>query len=572
MSDLYSKTRYNSAPTIGHRRTRFDLSHSILTTFNNGEFVPVLTEFINPGETVELKYSSLTRLETSLHQTMDNAYVEFAFFATPIRILWTSFKYFEGENDDPWAQLTNYTVPQLLLTGSNSAEEVTPGSLLNHLMLPAGNYGSGPSNKSLSVEQLSLRNVFEIYNQWYRNQNYDSIIYYSKDGTDKILSNGYLFNGSYFTPRNSNLKVNRLRDRFSTVLPAPQKGQEISFGLNGGYAPVVAPSNTLHSTINAIQMSNPTVEALANGAVYDVIGQKVSLPGGGNAYSVSSGSPSGTSADNAHAFTKTNLAADLSAATAVTVNQLRLAIVRQAMLERDARAGTRLNEIISSRWDVHAKSLELDRPEFLGGKRIPLSMMEVLQTSETGTTVLGSDAGHSKTVDHSDGFVKSFTQHMILQGFMYARTARSYSQGIDRMHFIKDYLDMPDPMLDRTGEVGVYKKELYSLASSNNSAVEAADGIAGYQEQYYWIKERINRFSGYFQPGISGTLDSWHYGDDYNALPTISASWMKEPTSNVDRTIAVSSNAAFQYSANVYFEFYVTRPFAKYSIPNNFGF
>ena len=161
MADKYATTRYNSAPTIKHRRTRFDLSHDLLTTCNNGEFVPILTEFINPGETAELKFSSLTRLETSLHQTMDNAYVEFAFFFTPLRILWTDFEKFEGANDDPWAQLNSYSIPQLKLTGNTTSYSVTPGSMLNHLMLPVGSYGSGASNPHLTVEILSTRNCFE---------------------------------------------------------------------------------------------------------------------------------------------------------------------------------------------------------------------------------------------------------------------------------------------------------------------------------------------------------------------------------------------------------------------------
>lgn len=548
--DKYSKTRYNTAPTIGHRRTRFDLSHDILTTCNNGEFVPILTEFINPGETAELSFASLSRLETSLHQTMDNAYVEFAYFFTPLRILWTDFEKFEGSNDDPWANLNTYEVPQIYLTGNNGYASVSVGSLINHLMLPSGSYGSGSNNSFLSVEALSLRNVFEVYNQWYRNENYDSIVYYSKSSSNVFVSGGYLFNGNNFFFGSDILHVNRFHDRFSTLLPAPQKGQEVTLSL-GNLAPVVGIMQDVSGIYSAQNLVDFTGSTGASGQGSN-IGQ--------------------IQADIDNTNYSVGLAADLSQSTLVTINQLRLAIVRQAMLERDARAGTRYHEIISSRWDIHAKSLELDRPEFLGGKRIPLSMMEVLQTSETGTTVLGSDAGHSKTVDRSHAFVKSFTQHGILQGFMYFRTARSYSQGIDRMHFIKDYLDMPDPMLDKTGETAVFKREMYALDTATVNGVDVANQVAGYQEQYYWIKERVNRFSGYFQPGINGTLDSWHYGDDYSTYPQISASWMKEGATNVDRTIAVSSNAAFQYSVNVHFEFFVTRPFAKYSIPNTFGF
>lgn len=556
MADKYTTIRYNRAPQVNHPRTRFNLSHEILFTCNTGDFVPTLVEFINPGETVDLKSTSLSRLETSLHQTMDSAYVEEAYFFVPLRILWNDFEKFQGSNDDAWAQTNTYTIPQIKLTSSGGSAAVSPGSLLNHLLLPAGTYGSGSSNPFLSVEALSLRSVFEVYNQWMRDENYDSIIYYSKSSSDSFINGGYLFNGSYFYPHTSSLKVHRLRDRFSTVLPAPQKGQEVSIGL-GQFTPLTADSS-LHLLGGNALFGGANLSAFTN----------ANLGVGSQGSMVANGSGSSTNLT----VESTNLGIDLSQATAITINQLRLAIVRQAMLERDARTGTRYFEIIQGRWNTTAPDLVLDRCEYLGGKRTPVSMMEVLQTSETGTTVLGSDAGHSKTLSNTEGFVKSFQQHGILLGSLFFRTDRSYSQGIDRRHFIKDYLDMPDPMLDKIGEVPVFRKELYSLASSSSAEVAKADEVFGYQEQYYWIKERTNRFSGYFQPGISGTLDSWHYGDSYTDFPLASASWMKESADQVDRTIAVSSNAAFQWSVNMHFELHITRPFAKYSIPNTFGF
>ena len=557
MPDKYATMRYNHAPTIGKKRTRFNLSHDILTICNTGEFVPTLCEFINPGETVDLKSSSLVRLETSLHQTMDNCYFEQAFFFVPLRILWDDFEKFEGANDDAWTQLNSYTIPQVLLLGNgDTSATVTTGSLLNHLMLPVGSYGySGcfAAGKYLSVEGLSLRGVFEVWNQWYRDESYDSIIYYSKASGDHPLNYQYLLNGSYFRPDSNILKVHRFRDRFSTALPAPQKGQEVSLGLAGS-APVFVEGNSAFGSIGDNFMvgfsSDGTSKAILtkaeDGEVIKLSDSSIQSP--------------------------VDVKADLSGVTAVTINQLRLAIVRQAMLERDARAGTRYFEVIQSRWSTRSPDMVLDRCEYLGGKRTPVNMMEVLQTSETGTTVLGTNAGVSKTVDRSEGFTKSFTQHGILLGFCYFRTDRSYSQGIDRMHFVKDYLDLPDPMLDNTGEIPIWRKELFALLSDNSTNVDKSNEVFGYQEQYYWLKERLNRFSGYFQSGISGTLDSWHYGDDYSTFPLASASWMKESYNQVDRTIAVGGGVSFQWKINIHFDLHVTRPFAKYSIPNTFGF
>lgn len=544
MADKYTNTRYNHAPTIKKGRTRFDLSHNVLTTFNTGDLVPVLCEPVYPGETFSLKTASLVRLETSLHQTMDNAYLEFAFFFVPNRIIYDDFEKMLGANDDPWTQQVTYSLPQIFLTGASGATNVLPQSLLNQLGVPAGSYGSGVSNKYLKINQLPLRAVFQAYNDWYRNENLDSIVYFSKGGTDYLANDAFTFNGGYFTPSTDILKVNRFHDLFSTALPAPQKGPDTTLGLDG-YLPV----------------------GVINQNAGSITGNYVVTEGGSIP-----GFRAGVLSDNTTIYDASKALVADSSAINITINQLRLAICSQAISELKARGGTRYKEILYSTWSVDAPDAVLDRAEFLGGKRIPISMLEVLQTSETGTTVLGTDAGHSKTLDASDSFVKSFVQHGWIIGFAYCRTARSYSQGIDRKLIDKDYYDLYQPLLDNIGEVGIKKKELYAISTGSTADVDVAEGVFGYQEAWYHLKERINYIRGYFQTGISGTLDSWHYGDKYVSSPFLSSSWLKEGTENVDRTIAVQSSAAYQWTLSCHFELYATRMMSKYSIPNTFGF
>lgn len=577
--DLQSKTHFNRAPTITKRRTRFDLSHPVLTTFNTGDFVPVFCEPVYPGETHSLVTSSLTRLETSLHQTMDNAYLEFAFFFVPLKTVFDNFDKFLGANDDAWAQTQEYHLPQIKMVGHNisgsgaGTQSVTVGSMYQQLFAPAGSYGhsiaQGETSETagLSYDATPIFSVFQVYNDWYRDENYDSIIYFDKSGTDIYLNDGFLFNGAYFKPQSSILKVNRFKDLFSTALPAPQKGQEVSLGL-AGVAPIIGDTNFYSYGYQGIRFTDSDIGALN-------AGDKITNPSEPEDSTLGFESglfayAEGFTADGQ--VTGSNMVADLSKASSITINQLRLAIAAQAISERDARGGTRLKEKTYAEWGVHVNDLEIDRSEFLGGKRIPVSMMEVLQTSETGTTVLGTDAGHSKTVDSSESFVRSFTQYGWILGFMYVRTSRNYSQGIDRKFRNKDIYSLYDPMLDNIGELAIEKSELYALKTSSKANVEASRAVAGYQEAWYHLKERTGRFTGYFQPGVTGTLDSWHYGDSYSDIPTISADWLKESEANVDRTIAVSSNASFQWSANIYFEYYATRTAGKYSIPNTFGF
>lgn len=543
MADKYATTRFNYAPTIKKRRTRFDLSHNVLTTFNTGDFVPVLCEPVYPGETFSLRTASLIRLETSLHQTMDNAYLEFAFFFVPNRIIYDDFEKMLGANDDPWTQTVTYTLPQIYLTGASGATSIQPQSLLNQLGVPVGSYGSGATNKYLTFNQLPVRAVFQTYNDWYRNENLDSIVYFSKGGTDYLAGDSFVFNGGYFTPSVDILKVNRFKDLFSTALPAPQRGPDSTLGLDG-YLPVgyIAATNNYptFTDLKGIITGSTARPAFVQTEIQSTVGNEP-------------------------------LVADSSAIN-ITVNQLRLAIVSQAVSELKARSGTRYKEILYSTWSVDAPDSVLDRAEFLGGKRIPISMLEVLQTSETGNTVLGSDAGHSKTLDSSDSFVRSFVQHGWLLGFAYTRTSRSYSQGIDRKLRDKNYYDLYQPLLDNIGEVGVKKSELYALNTNSSANTDLTESIFGYQEAWYHLKERTNQIRGYFQNGISGTLDSWHYGDGYSGIPSLSASWLKETETNVDRTIAVQSSVAYQWTLSVHFELYATRMMDKYSIPNTFGF
>lgn len=587
MPNTSSMSRYDRAPKFfGKGRTKFDLSHVVNTTGNTGDLIVTLCEPVVPGSTMSLKTAHLTRLLTSLHQTLDNAYVETAYFFVPSRQLWTNFDKYQGYNRDAWAQTQEFKKPQYYLawltdtigeTPSGFDDRILPQSLIQDLYAPATKVPSlliDQANKPvdsnvLHVDQLPLRAVFKTYNEYFRDQNYDSEIYY--DDGDKPAGVGgsmvdpnssmygfydyeWLFNSNYFQPAQGRLKVNRFKDVFSTALPQPQKGDPISV-LLADSAPVgIFPSSTTVLTSNVY-----TGFASGTSFVDGVFSQEKSVSG--------AASP---------------VIADLSGVN-FTVNDLRIAIALQSMRERDAISGNRLNEKLYGTWHIKTNSLELDRAEYLGGKRVPVNMIEVLQTSETSSTsVLGSDAGHSKTYDAEDSFVRTFTQWGYVLGFIWVRTSRSYSQGIDRKFFVQDILDEYDPMLDNISEQPVYKKELNAVYDSLSTYdVAAMNKVFGYQEAWYQFKERCNRYTGMFQPHISGTLDSWHYGDDYTDLnnhsaePFASPAWLKEDASRVDRTIAVAASAgiaSFQWQFNIAFDLTNTFEASAHSRPNTFGF
>lgn len=588
--DRIFSSRSNAAPSVvGKKRTRFNLSQTRRYTCNTGDFVPVLCEEVLPGDTFDIKTAVLTRLQTSLHQTLDNAFLEIAFFYVPNRIIMDDWDKLLGANDDPWARTTVVTTPQIELrggsgSGANTRPNVKPMSLLNHLMLPAGEYLSynefsaltAAQKEEAKVSMLPLRAVFQVWDDWFRSENLDSVIAFSKGNSNVALLNTYTLNGSSFRADQAILKVNRFHDRFSSALPAPQKGAPVTFSL-GGTAPVI--TGDYHSMAGNLVIGDgniPTTPQLG------LTGNQASAtsPGYNIVFGVNRTSANDPvymeEADMEKVVSHSNLVADLTNATAVTVNDLRLAIATQVLSEQEARCGTRLQEVLFSQWNLKAPSLMLDRSEYLGGKRIPLSMLEVVQTSATdGTKLLGNVAGLGKTFDADSGSaLKSFMLHGYILGFAWIRTARSYSQGIDRKFFRSDKYSYFNPIFDNIGELPVKGKELFVPTFGSGYAANQWGQVFGYQEAWYEYKEGLNRDTGYMQTGISGSVDEWHYGDKYTSIPLLAHDWLKEGVTNVDRTIAVQSTATygFQWSIMIDFEMYATRQMAKYSIPNTFGF
>lgn len=548
-------TRYQMAPHIyGKSRTAFDLSHQRKTTGKTGDLIPIYCQEVVPGDSWTIKGKGLARLLTSLHQTMDNAHIEIAYFYVPMRIIWDDFeKFYSGYSDNPWFDSSVYTTPQLLIGGSSNPIEVKPESLVNQLYLPAGTYTNFSGNNRPSITALPLRAVFQIYNDYFRNENYDSIISFSKTSTNRALGDGFTFNGGSIFAQVNTLKVNRYYDRFSTSLPAPQKGGDTMISL-GDSAPVI---------LDPARDGEDGMFVRSLGG--DIITTSSTL--GGNAGTGELGATNSNGTFAADIDPNGRLIADLSNAEAVTINNLRLAIASQALKETMARGGTRFNEYLRAVYNVEISDKTIQRAEFLTGTSNPMSMMEVLQTSETGTTAQGSGTGHSKTLVECEATTKSFEEPGYIIGFIFVRTDRSYSQGIDRQFFRKDRLDYYNPFFDNIGEVPVKKRELYGFGT-----LEEFDSVWGYQEAWYEYKDSIDRNAGFMQTGINETLETWHYGDRYESTPQISASWLKEGPENVDRTIAVQSSSGTQWFFDVYTEATAIRKMNKYSIPNTFGF
>ena len=264
-------------------------------------------------------------------------------------------------------------------------------------------------------------------------------------------------------------------------------------------------------------------------------------------------------------------AVDVANLGSITVNELRMSFALQRLLERDARGGTRYREIIKAHFGVTSPDARMQIPEYLGGKRIPINVSQVLQTSETTSeSPLGETGAYSLTSDSDSMFTYSATEHGYIIGLCCVRTNHTYQQGIEKMWSRKRRFDFYWPALANIGEQAIINREIFA---SGNSTTDAKP--FGYQEAWAEYRFKPSRVSGYMRSDINvdgnvsstGSLDVWHYADNYDETPTLSGGWIAETPNNIDRTLAVSSDVSHQFIADFAFKCRCARPMPVYSVP-----
>lgn len=525
MAGRNEETMVTNLPLIDINRSTFgSKSHRHLMTANAGDLNIFYAEEYLPGDTCKINLASLIREITPIHPTMDNLFCDIYFFSCPDRLNWEHWKNFMGENDTSyWEQETEYEIPQV----TSPADGWNKGTLADQLGIRQGVSG-------ISIDARFLRTYCRIFNDWFRDENLVEPLNNPTDDTTVSGSNGTdqtvdCIKGGMPA------KVSKLHDVFTSALPEPQKGPDTLIPL-GETAPVIYKSE--NNTLNEKEAGLWVGQSNVTNAMYKAGDNFTSNP--------------------TQSFGE--LRTNLSDASAATVNQLRQAFAVQRMYERDARGGTRYTELIRSHFNVLSPDARQQRPEYLGGKRISLQTMEVVQTSSTDDiSPQGNTAGMSKTIDSDYMFESSFTEHGIILGVFCIRNENSYSQGIERKFLRKTKLDFYWPALAHIGEVGIKNIELYAQGTSEDNE------IFGYQEKDYEYRYSKNLITGEFSPDYKQSLDSWHYGDDYKELPTLSQEWIQSDRSNVDRTIAITGQD--QFLCDFYFDEVWTRPMPMHGVP-----
>lgn len=529
-------------------RSRFPRPSRFLTTFNAGSLIPFYCDDLLPGDTVSIDTSLVCRMSTPIHPVMDNAYLDVYYFFVPYRLLWEHTKEFFGESQDAFAPEVEYEVPQIRLKGNGK------GSIYHQMGIPLFD-----SSRSLEIAAFRPRAYALIWNEWFRDQNVsDPLVIPKTDATVTVSgsvgnSEDWFDNGFASMPTDWTygipLPVAKYHDLFTSALPLPQKGPAVTLPLAGDE--IGLPVQTL-STRHSLGTEPMSFDGPTAGTI-----------GLWNNLLVSNGdSYGGVVADTP---IPNNLYVAADQLNAVSVNTLRQAFALQRLFEKDARGGTRYREIIKSHFGVTSPDARMAVPEFLSGKRLPITMTQVVQTSSTDeTSPQGNTAAFSLTQDKSSSFTYSATEHGVLMGVMCVRTDQTYAQGVDKSWLRKRRYDYYWPVFANLGEQPIYNKELY-LNPTTTSASE--DDVFGYGEAWYDYRFKPNRVSGAFDPKYAQSLDVWHYANDFNSQPTLSPEFIYESKRNIDRTLAVTSQVEDQFLIDMYFDATYVRPMPMYSMP-----
>ena len=537
-----SENRFAENPQVGVSRSRFQRNSDNKTTFNTGDLIPIYLDEVLPGDTHQIDVACVMRMATPIFPVMDNAFCDFYFFFVPNRLLWQHWKEFMGENKETaWTPKTEYSVPQVTAPEGGWKE----GTLADYLGLPT-------KVKGISVSALPGRAYGLIYNEWFRNQNVTQpTLVEVTDATTTGKNDGSATNDSAITLAKP-LKAAKVFDYYTGALPEPQKGEPITIPMGGNANILMYSDKELTKPIwyDGGMLGPGWTETYGyvpkDNIRSPVIGSNATLSNAEN--------------EAGNAVTTGYLGADLSNITAATINQLRQAFQIQKLLEKDARGGTRYREVLREHFGVISPDSRMQIPEYLGGYRLPINVSQVIQTSSTdSTSPQGNTAALSVTTMNKSMFTKSFTEHGFIMGLAVVRTDQTYQQGIERMWSRKGRYDYYWPVLANIGEQAILNKEIY--AQGNKTDEEAF----GYQEAWADYRYKPSKVTGLFRSNAEQSLDSWHYAQDYDKLPTLSTAWMEQGETEMKRTLAVQSQPDF--IADFYFMNKTTRCMPVYSIP-----
>ena len=543
-----NERHFNQVPETHVSRTRFKRDQNILTTFDAGRLIPFYVDEVLPGDTFSVDTAAIIRMTTPKYPVMDDAYIDIYYFFCPNRILWDNFKRFMGEADEtPWMPTQTYKVPKIRINGHTGVKAPQVGSILDYMGVPAERIEEGTNTE---INALPIRAYVKIWNEFFRDQNVgnpaelwlndDDTDYVDQDPNDE--DNTTTLHQAHGGGRC--LPVSRFHDYFSSCLPYAQRGPEVTIPMAGN-APV--------QLFNEQELKNQwtTDITLSNLKIRNTTGELNPAEVTGE-YSAAVGSLS----------INDYLGANLSGVQAASINQLRQAFAVQHYYEALARGGSRYREQVRALFGVSISDKTVQVPEYLGGGRYHVNINQIVQTSGQQTandTPIGETGAMSVTPINESSFTKSFEEHGFVIGVLCVRHDHSYQQGLERFWSRTDRLDYYFPQFANLGEQPVKKKEIYLTGT------KVDEETFGYQEAWADYRMKPNRVSGKMRSNVTGTLDFWHYADNYSTVPTLSEGWMNEGKAEIARTLIVQDEPQFFGAIRVMNK--TTRCMPLYSVP-----
>lgn len=556
-----TNAHFSELPSVDIQRSMLDRSYSHKTSGNVGDIIPIFVDpNILPGDTVSIDTTKVIRFQTMLTPMMDNIYADVYWFFVPHRLVWDHWINLMGENtESAWIPEVEYTVPKLVVPPP-AGENDTPnnnkrGTLLDYMGFPV----EMPIESEYKINALPFRAYSKVCNDWFRSEAItDPINLYTGDSdvtctTEASYIDDVPHAGMPF-------KAAKFADYFTSALPSPQRGSPVGIDIPvDGFLPVVSRNE------NAVKLGDPAYPTIYGG-VREVgdepVWTYISNPVGSQAnpetflgnvnlnatFQLQPGNPT----------VPANLWANLNGISAsFTVNDLRYAFQLQRLLEKDARFGGRYISVIKGHFGVDSPDQRLQRAEYLGGNRFAVTVDQISNTAQSEQDFLGDLGANSVTVDIHSDFTKSFTEHGTLLCCLVLRSDKTYSQGVPQWMKQTTRYDYYWPVFANIGEQPIDKDELFI----------GAEGTFGYQEAWASWRYHPNMVSGLLRPYLSDGLSSWTLADDYESAPSLSDPWLREDKSNVDRVLAVTSQASDQFWCDIYFKWTHTRPMPVYSIP-----
>ena len=550
-----NERHFNQIPKMEASRTRFNRDQTILTTFDSGQLIPFYVDEVLPGDTFSVDTAAIVRMTTPKYPVFDDAFIDFYYFYCPNRILWDNFKYFMGEVEStPWVPKKEYKVPQIVISGTEAEKLPRENSILDYMGVPT------KIGAKFSINALPIRAYVMIWNEFFRDENVenqavlmtgDSDVNYAdrNSSLSQILQDAY--RGGRCLP------VNKFHDYFTSCLPYPQRGPAVTLPMEGN-----APIRLGDSFLQYEDFAGPVQMVLGSSSASSKPGSVAYTQETGLTGEKKKVQFTGTEISSGEAGAGGWMYADLANVTATTINDLRKAVAVQQYYEALARGGSRYREQVQALWNVVISDKTVQVPEYLGGGRYHVNVNQIVQTSgqQTSTdTPIGETGAISVTPINESSFTKSFEEHGFVIGVCCVRHNHSYQQGLERFWSRTDRLDYYVPQFANLGEQPVKKKEIMLTGKATD------EETFGYQEAWADYRMKPNRVSSLMRSNATGTLDFWHYADNYKEVPTLSQEWMSEGKEEIARTLIEQNEPQFFGAIRVANK--TTRRMPLYSVP-----